>query len=121
MRLRGWYTLNRPQVVHFDRPVTVATDLYGHPRILDDVVDMGAYEFGFFGDCFITNCIPSGSETILQWTTFPTWDSTVSWSANLVTMPFTNLSSALPYPVNSYTDAVHGAEGKCFYRVELRP
>ena len=101
--------------------VSVATDLYGHPRILDDIVDMGAYEFGFFGDCFITNFIPSSRETILQWTTFPTWDSTVSWSANLVTMPFTNLSAALPYPVNTYTDTVHGSDSKCFYRVDLQP
>ena len=25
MKLRGWYTLNRPQVVHFNRPVTGRT------------------------------------------------------------------------------------------------
>ena len=51
---------------------------------------MGAYESGFEG-FFITNCVPSGSETILEWTAFPMWESTVQWSSNLMTMPFADL------------------------------
>ena len=70
---------------------------------------------------FITNCVPSGSETILEWTAFPMWESTVQWSTNLVSMPFTNLSDNLAYPLNSYTDTVHGAESECFYKVVLEP
>ena len=34
-------------------------------------------------------------------------------------MPFTDLSVSMAYPLNIYTDTVHGAEGQCFYKVEM--
>jgi hypothetical protein len=49
------------------------------------------------------------------------WESSVRWTTNLVDMPFTDLSGSLAYPLNSYTDTVHSAEGECFYKVELSP
>lgn len=72
-------------------------------------------------DTAITNYGPVASGFMLEWVPVAGWDSMVKCSTNLVETPFTNLSTSLPYPVNSYTDTVHGAEGKCFYRVELTP
>jgi hypothetical protein len=49
------------------------------------------------------------------------WNSVVMYSTNLVTMPFTDLSGSLAYPLNIYTDTVYGAERECFYKVEMVP
>jgi hypothetical protein len=67
----------------------------------------------------ITNCYPVASGFTLEWIPVDELVSVVKYSTNLVTTPFTNLSSALPYPINSYTDTVHGADSECFYRVDL--
>ena len=69
----------------------------------------------------ITNCYPVASGFTLEWIPVDGWDTVVQWSTNLVDTPFTDLSASLPYPVNTYTDTVHGADSKCFYRVELEP
>lgn len=68
----------------------------------------------------ITNCYPAVSGFKLEWVPVEEWGSVVKWSTNLVSMPFTNLSANLAYPLNSYTDTVHGAEDKCFYEVDVR-
>ncbi|HEY5621493.1 MAG TPA: zinc-dependent metalloprotease family protein [Pontiella sp.] len=55
-----------------------------------------------------------------------TWDSikgrlyNVEWSTNLVDGVFTNISAALPYPANSYTDSVERIPPANFYRVEVQ-
>ena len=67
----------------------------------------------------ITNCSPFASGFVLEWAPEYGWDSVVKCSTDLVNMPFTDLSIALPYPVNSYTDSVINT--KCFYRVDLQP
>ena len=72
-------------------------------------------------NAIITNCSPAVSGFKLEWVPVEEWGSVVKWSTNLVSMPFSNLSVNLPYPQNSYTDTVHGADSKCFYRVDLEP
>jgi hypothetical protein len=69
----------------------------------------------------ITNSYPEGAGVKLEWIPFAGLDSAVKYSTNLVSMPFTDLSPALPHSQNSYTDTVHGAEGACFYKVEVVP
>lgn len=69
----------------------------------------------------ITNCYVEGEGFNLEWIPLTGWDSMVQYSTNLVSMPFTNLSSALPSSQNSYTDTVHSAEEACFYQVEVVP
>ena len=97
-----------------------ATDQRGYPRIVGGTVDIGACESGFAG-CFITSCIPSASGMALKWTAFPMWKSTVMYSTNLVTMPFTGLTTGMVYPNNSFTDTVHRAGNQCFYKIEIAP
>lgn len=67
----------------------------------------------------ISACSPVAAGFVLEWIPVAGWDSVVKCSPDLVNVPFTNLSAALPYPVNSYTDSV--SNGKCFYRVDLQP
>ena len=69
----------------------------------------------------ITNCYLVATGFVLEWIPVSGWDSVVQCSTDLALTPFTDLSAALPYPVNTYTDTVTGAESKCFYRVDLQP
>lgn len=68
----------------------------------------------------ITGCAPVPGGFMLEWMATNEMVYVVEWSPDLVATPFTNLSAAFPYPQNSYTDTVHGADNKCFYRVELQ-
>ncbi len=97
-----------------------ATDQRGYPRIINGAADIGAYEYGFEG-CFITNTHTSEGMTVLEWTSFPMWQSTIMYTTNLVSMPFTTLTNGMAYPVNSYTDTVHAVEKQCFYKVMIKP
>ena len=48
MKLRGWCTLNRPQVVHFNRPVTVLQNAIDVPLLEQHFPDqpvMAYFEF----------------------------------------------------------------------------
>ena len=56
---------------------------------------------------------------IIEWAPLVGLDSVVRWSPDLRLNPFDDLSVVLPYPQSSYTDTVHSADSKCFYRVEL--
>ena len=56
---------------------------------------------------------------IIEWIPLVGLDSVVKWSPDLVFNPFDDLSVVLPYPKSSYTDTVHSADNKCFYRVDL--
>ena len=97
-----------------------ATDQRGYPRIVHGTADIGAFESGFEG-CFLTNVLSSANGMALEWTAFPMWQSTVMYSTNLVSMPFTILTNGMAYPANSYTDTVHAAAGYFFYRVSITP
>lgn len=55
---------------------------------------------------------------IIEWVPVFGLDSEVKWSSSLY-LPFTSISTVLPYPQSSYTDIVHSAESEGFYRVEL--
>ena len=92
-------------------------DQRGYPRVINDGVDIGACE-----SFYVTNSYSSGSGFALEWMPLPAgWNSVVKYSTNLVTMPFTDLSAPMPYPMNSYTDLVHGSEDQGFYKVEIQP
>ena len=83
-----------------------------------------AYVFTGFGaesSAIITNCYPVASGFVLEWIPVSGWDSVVQCSTDLAITRFTDLSAALPYPVNIYTDTVTGAESKCFYKVDMEP
>jgi hypothetical protein len=82
-----------------------------------------AYVFtGFFagGSAVFTDCYPVPTGFMLEWITVSGVDSVVKYTPDL-TIPFTPLSAALPYPANSYIDTVYGTNSKCFYRVDLEP
>jgi drug/metabolite transporter superfamily protein YnfA len=82
--------------------------------------DAGAvYEFSIFGQAPVINCAGGPGGFCIEWNPVEGMRSVVKCSPNLVYTPFTDLSAALPYPVNSYTDTV--SNGKCFYKVELQP
>ena len=99
--------------------VTAVLDLDRNKRIFGRVVDMGAYE-GVYG-CAITNCVSASEGFILEWVPCAETAAHVKWSPDLGATSFTNLTAALPFPQNSYTDTVHNADGQCFYRVDLQP
>ena len=69
----------------------------------------------------IANSAPTAYGYMLEWTGITGWRSVVQYSTNLVTMPFTDLSAPMAYPLNAFTDTVHGAESECFYKVEMVP
>jgi hypothetical protein len=70
-------------------------------------------------DAVITDFETAPEGFIIEWTPLVGLDSVVKWSSNLAYVPFTSTSMILPYPQNSYTDTVHSAESKCFYRIDL--
>jgi hypothetical protein len=67
----------------------------------------------------ITDYSSTPAGFILEWTPVVGLDAVVKCSSELRYVPFTNISMNLPYPQNSYTDTVHNAESKCFYKVDL--
>jgi len=60
----------------------------------------------------------SGTPFIISWESIAGRTYAVNWTSAL-TNSFTNISGALPYPVNSYTDTVIRAEPQQFYRIEV--
>jgi hypothetical protein len=70
-------------------------------------------------DAVITSFVHAPEGVIIEWTPVFGLDSVVKCSPDLVLNPFDDLSAVLPYPQNSYTDTVHNADSKCFYRVDL--
>ena len=68
----------------------------------------------------ITNFYPVATGFMLEWIPVAGFSSVVNYTPNL-TNSFSPLSATLPYPANIYTDTVHGADSKCFYRVDLEP
>jgi len=103
-----------------------ATGVNGNPA--DNSLSTAGAAYVFFSGTIqsnrytvITDCAPVLGGFMLEWIATNEMYSVVKWSPNLVTIPFTNLSPALPYPQNSFTDTVHGIDNTCFYRVELQP
>lgn len=64
----------------------------------------------------ITNCCPVAGGFMVEWVSGE--EVMVKWSPDLVFTPFINLSVELPSTQSCYTDTVHSADNKCFYRVE---
>lgn len=83
----------------------------------DGDTDSTNIQIKVFAPFTITNCVPVAEGFVLEWIPAGGKNSVVQWTTNLTETPFTNIPSALSYPLNTYTDTVYGALDGCFYRV----
>ncbi len=68
----------------------------------------------------ITNSTPGATGFRLDWIPVSGWGSAVTWTTNLVSTPFSNLTAVLPGTANAYTDTLHAAQQEGFYQVDVR-
>ena len=68
---------------------------------------------------FSIDCVINPSGFVLTWDSVPGREYSVWHGDAMGTNAFVGLTNGLPYPRNSYTDAVHGASSAGFYRVKV--
>lgn len=102
--------------------VTTAIDMNGRIRIIGATVDMGPYESGIAPiiTAHISGHSPTPHGFEISWDPIAGYNSRVTFSTSL-TLPFSTLSTDLPYPKGSYVDTAYGAKNRCYYKVLLVP